>query len=597
MREHLRDAEVVKHLKLDGLSKEDLQAILDILPAVPGEHAALLRLDLFEKLDVSASELAKHLPGIIKNAPADRLNGIAALARKKSPDDGTTLAAILTALEQRGAKPDAALSEWAAEYVPAALVGKSKGKWTESPNGVWVMQDRKCADGQTARVMSSFPNGEKLISTLRSATFDFPDKLSFYLCGHDGEPGGAAGGKNFIRLVDTDGRVLREAKPPRNDTAQRVEWDLADLRGRRGFFEANDGDSGSAYAWLAFGRFSPELPELRLGEVGGSSRAIAAELAGRFKLTAHRDALVALFSDRTADVESRAAAARTLISFLDESKVGQVSNLSSPTGQVGNLSYFAAAIASADEPDALREKLAVALGSIASEPIVNAMPTASAKLQQAFATALSANHNGTIALITAVEAGKASPLVLRDKATADRLKANAKGDELKRLDSLLAKLPAANIEADKLIAARRAAFTKGDIAKGAIVFQTQCAVCHQIGQKGNLVGPQLDGVGGRGLDRIIEDILDPNRNVDRAFRLSIVTLKDGGVASGLLRREEGGQMVLADIQGKESSIAQSNVAKREEADTSLMPPAFGQTIAPADFNDLLAYLLSQRPTK
>ena len=153
------------------------------------------------------------------------------------------------------------------------------------------------------------------------------------------------------------------------------------------------------------------------------------------------------------------------------------------------------------------------------------------------------------------------------------------------------------MEADKLIAERRANYKGGDIAKGATVFQAQCAVCHQIGQKGNLVGPQLDGVGGRGLDRIIEDILDPNRNVDRAFRLSIVTLKDGGVASGLLRREEGGQMVLADIQGKESSIPQSNVAKREEADTSLMPPAFGQTIPPSDFNDLLAYLLSQRPTK
>jgi putative heme-binding domain-containing protein len=225
------------------------------------------------------------------------------------------------------------------------------------------------------------------------------------------------------------------------------------------------------------------------------------------------------------------------------------------------------------------------------------MPSASSKLQQSFATALSANRSGTVALITAIEAGKASPLVLRDKATADRLKANAKDDELKRLETLLAKLPPANIEADKLIAERRAAFTKGDIEKGAVVFTTHCAVCHQIGQKGALVGPQLDGIGGRGLDRIIEDILDPNRNVDRAFRLSIVTLKDGGVASGLLRREEGGQMVLADITGKESSVPLANVAKREENDTSLMPAAFDRIITKPEFDDLLAYLLSQRPTK
>src|SRR4029434_474205 len=106
-------------------------------------------------------------------------------------------------------------------------------------------------------------------------------------------------------------------------------------------------------------------------------------------------------------------------------------------------------------------------------------------------------------------------------------------------------------------------------------------------------GPQLDGIGNRGADRIIEDILDPNRNVDRAFRLSIVTLKDNSVVSGLVRREEGAQLVLADFTGKEITVPLAQIAKREESDTSLMPPAFGQLIPPADFNDLLAYLVSQ----
>ena len=588
LREHLRDAEVVKQLKLDAFSREDLQAIMDILPAVPGEHAALLRLDLFTKLDAPAAEVAKHFPSIIKNAPADRLNDIAALAQKKLPDDAAALSAILTALDQRGVPPGDALREWAAALVPRLLAAKAGG-WsirsiasipsTENP---WTLQDRKSADGETARLMSSFPKGEKLTGILASAPFLAPERLRFYLCGHDGTPPGPVGKKNSVRLVDAaSGAVLREAAPPRNDVAQRIEWDLADIKGRCVLFEATDGDPGSAYAWLAFGRFKPELPELALGEAA-SQKATAADIAGRFKLTARHDAILALFNERTADVESRAAAARALISFQDDAAV---------KGQI------ATALASADEPDALREKLAVALSGVASQAVANAMPSASTKLQQSFSAALSANREGTVALIVAVESGKASPLVLRDKATVDRLKANAKDDELKRLEALLAKLPPANIEADKLIAARRTAFTKGDAAKGAVVFTTNCAVCHQIGQKGNLVGPQLDGIGGRGLDRILEDLLDPNRNVDRAFRLSIVTLKDGGVASGLLRREEGGQMVLADITGKESSIPQANVAKREESDTSLMPPAFGQTIPPADFNDLLAYLLSQRPTK
>lgn len=581
LREHLRDAEIVKSLKLDDFSKENLQAIMDILPAVPGEHAALLRLDLFTKLDAPVAEVAKHLPSIIKNAPADRLNDIAALAQKKMPGDAATLAAILAALEQRGVSPSDTLREWAAALVPTLLSQKSSG-WedrSDASDRPWLLQDRKSSDDQTTRLMSSFPKGEKLTGILRSAAFAAPEKLRFYLCGHDGTPPGAPGKKNFIRLIDVDGKTLREAAPPRNDVAQRIEWDLADVHGKMVRFEATDGDAGSAYAWLAFGRFKPELPELALGEAA-SQKAIAADLVRTLQLSQFAPQLVEVFADRKNDVESRAAAARALIAFGN--------------GQAGSLSHI---LASADEPDALREKLASALAIVASQSVADAMPTASSRLQQSFATALSANPEGTRVLIAAIEAGKASPLVLRDKATADRLKASAKGDDAKRLETLLAKLPPANVEADKLIAARRASFTKGDIEKGATIFTMHCAVCHQIGQKGALVGPQLDGIGGRGLDRILEDILDPNRNVDRAFRLSIVTLKDGGVASGLLRREEGGQMVLADITGKESSVPLTNIAKREENETSLMPAAFDRIITPAEFNDLLAYLLSQRPTK
>ena len=660
LREHLRDAEVVKSLKLDTFSKEDLAAILDIMPAVPGEHAALLRLELFEKLGVDSAELAKHLPGIIKNAPAERLNSIAALVQKKLPGDAAALSAILTALDERGVPPGDVLAQWAGELVPVLLSQKAAG-WEDRPyepntpnrayENPWALQDRKSYDGQTTALMSSFPKGEKRTGVLRSAAFAAPEKLRFYLCGHDGTPPGAPGKKNFVRLIDADGKTLREAAPPRNDTAQRTEWDLADVRGKMVRFEATDGDSGEAYAWLAFGRFKPELPELALGETA-PGKVAAADIVRKLKLTQFAPQLAAIFADRKSDVESRAAAAKTLIRFftdsassvptgfgvrgLDpaltstgknseppknvtgktdpapenqtttdansaESKSGVEPPHSKASRHFNDFSAFAAVLASAEEPDALREKIAVALGSINSPSIcrlvADAMPSASAKLQQSFANALSANRYGTVVLIKAIEDGKASPHVLSDKATVDRLRANAKGEEVGALNALLAKLPPANVEADKLIAERRADYKGGDIEKGAVVFKTHCAVCHQIGQQGALVGPQLDGIGGRGLDRIIEDILDPNRNVDRAFRLSIVTLKDGGVASGLLRREGGGQMVLADIVGKESSVPLSNVAKREENDTSLMPAAFDRIITKTEFNNLLAYLLSQRPTK
>src|SRR6185295_9169893 len=99
-------------------------------------------------------------------------------------------------------------------------------------------------------------------------------------------------------------------------------------------------------------------------------------------------------------------------------------------------------------------------------------------------------------------------------------------------------------------------------------------------------------LGNRGLERILEDILDPNRDVDPAFHATVFTLKDGDVVSGLFRREEGERIILADSTGKEIPVAKSQVQDRRESATSLMPENFGDIIQEGEFYDLLAFLLS-----
>jgi len=561
IRDNLRVPEVAAKVTLDGLSAQDLRTMLDIMVAVPGEHTALLRLGLLEKVDLPAAELAKQLPSIAREIPYDHLERVAGLARRKLSDDLTTQAALLThivgALDQRGAKPGPILTEWAGAIVPQLLVSNAKPTWASTGTGPspWGTQVRKSADGQDAPVISSFPHGEPLTGVLRSAPFALPEKLRFYLCGHDGPPGGPVGKKNFVRLIDAaDGKVLREAAPPRNDVAQRIEWDLAEFAGHRGYFEATDGDTGKAYAWLAFGRFKPELPELAMEEPGLNSqrRQLGVELAGRFRLAENVARIGGLLADAASDNDTRAAAASALLKLA--------------------------------LPDGVKQTVAV----------LRSAPTS---LQTVLARTLASTPEGSGALLTAFTDGQASLGLLRDPALINALKATAPAGGTDTLAKLTAKLPPANAELDKLIADRRTAFAsgKGDISKGAQVFQNNCAVCHRLGTVGNLVGPQLDGVGSRGADRIIEDVLDPNRNVDRAFRLSLITLKDGTVASGLIRREEGKQLVLADFTGKETTVPLAQITKREESETSLMPPAFGQIIPVADFNDLVAFLVSQRP--
>ena len=108
-----------------------------------------------------------------------------------------------------------------------------------------------------------------------------------------------------------------------------------------------------------------------------------------------------------------------------------------------------------------------------------------------------------------------------------------------------------------------------------------------------MIGPQLDGIGGRGLERILEDVLDPNRNVDINFRTHIIVLKEGDVVSGQARREEGELLVIADSTGKEISIPKKGIESRRESETSLMPANFGDIIPEKEFQDLMAFLLSK----
>ena len=85
------------------------------------------------------------------------------------------------------------------------------------------------------------------------------------------------------------------------------------------------------------------------------------------------------------------------------------------------------------------------------------------------------------------------------------------------------------------------------------------------------MGPQLDGIGSRGLDRLLEDVLDPNRNVDQSFRVTNLALENGQVVSGLLLREEGEVLIVADSQGKEVRVPRKTVEERSTAQLSPMP--------------------------
>lgn len=214
----------------------------------------------------------------------------------------------------------------------------------------------------------------------------------------------------------------------------------------------------------------------------------------------------------------------------------------------------------------------------------------------AIATGLAGDVFGANLLLLAVKKGEAPARLLQEKAILDRLKATKVKDVDARIAELTKNLPAPEKRIDDLIKKRSAEFQsfKSNSAKGKEIFVKNCAVCHQVNNEGAKVGPQLDGIGIRGIERLLEDTLDPSRNVDAAFKATTLQLLDGRTPSGLVR-EEGEIYVLIDNLGKENRIAKKDVDKVVKSNQSAMPGNVDATIPENDYYHLLAYLLSQRP--
>ncbi len=325
-----------------------------------------------------------------------------------------------------------------------------------------------------------------------------------------------------------------------------------------------------------------ELTRRLLASKHGRDVESGIKLAGELLLTDQQQRLVEVAHKRNAAEGQRRAALEALIK-LDASRYAPV---------------VAGVLADAEAPIGLREQSANLLAQAnlpqTQDELFKILPTAPARLQTIIAVGLAASPAGAEKLLDAVKTGKASARLLQNPFVRARLDATKLPHLKERIEQLTADLPSAGADMQNLLNRRRAAFLKGkkDAALGAQVFTKNCANCHQVAGQGARIGPQLDGVGVRGLDRLLEDVLDPNRNVDQAFRQTTLTLKKGQVLSGLLLKEEGEVLVLADSQGKEVRVEKNEVEERSTSQVSPMPGNFGEQLPEGDFNNLLAYLLT-----
>jgi len=270
----------------------------------------------------------------------------------------------------------------------------------------------------------------------------------------------------------------------------------------------------------------------------------------------------------------------------------------------GSIPVLAKIMGNLEEDMPLRRKVAETIATVKSDEARKALAAqlrdSPMELALAIARGLATNHAGGELLMAEVAAGRATPELLQNVGIISHLRELAKIDDLDdRLTKLTTGLVPADTKVRQLINHRKRGFAtaKPNAAAGKLVFAKTCAACHKVQGEGNKIGPELDGIGLRGLDRILEDVLDPGRNVDQAFRSTSVETKAGLVEQGLVLREEGKLLILADALGKEKRIPLDEITEREVTMLSPMPANVPDLVPEADFYNLLAFLLEQKQKK
>ena len=242
---------------------------------------------------------------------------------------------------------------------------------------------------------------------------------------------------------------------------------------------------------------------------------------------------------------------------------------------------------------ALQRNLVDALGALPDDGIgaalARALPQLNGEAQSTALDQLLKRAPWSMALLDALAAGAVPPSLL-GPANVHRLRIHPNGAVSKRANELMDKLrgPEAK-EKEALIAKLVSEVEKpGNAAKGKELFTANCATCHMIGNLGNLVGPNLTGMGAHGPAELLGQIIDPNKEVDIAYVAISIETKDGEIYDGIVTRENPALVELRNAAGAKE-IAKTDIKSRRNTGRSLMPEGF-EVLGAEGLRDLLAFV-------
>lgn len=129
-----------------------------------------------------------------------------------------------------------------------------------------------------------------------------------------------------------------------------------------------------------------------------------------------------------------------------------------------------------------------------------------------------------------------------------------------------------------------------DLNNGSKLFMRTCGSCHTMYGQGGKIGPDLTGSNRSDLNYLLFNILNPSEEIQDAYKMVVITTRDGRTYSGNLVGENQRQVTMRVVGENDVVINKSSIQSKEVTPASMMPQGLLNTLTDKETIDLLSYL-------
>jgi putative heme-binding domain-containing protein len=544
--------------KTPRLSKATTAELVALLEHPNGWHRDTASRLLYQRQDQSAALSLRQL-AVASKSPLGRTHALHALAGLGALQEGDISAAL--------SDPEPRVREHALRLAEPA--------WTDDARVQKRMEDLVGDNDPLVRYQLAFSlgamQGTKPARAL--AALAFRDAGDPWMRMAILSSVSACTGEVFHRLADNagfrsspNGHALLTALAAQTGAAERADDLAAVLKELDGSLAADKRLSGDIVMALLSRASAASQVQLRAAG-GGHAQAILAGILTGARATA---------GDESQHADQRAAATRSLrFAAFDEVRALLAELLGTRQPPV----VQTAAIDTLARFDDIR----------AASILLRAWSEMSPKLRTTAAESLFARPVWAQAFLDAVETG-----------------AVGRGDvDPSRLE-LLKKYPAAAVRAravrifttaqarrqDVVAAYQKSLRISGDRERGKAVFKEQCSTCHRLEGVGRQVGADLAAIRDRGIDSVLLNILDPNRDVMPQYQSYVLATTSGRVVTGMIADETANSVTIRKPDGGDETVPRHQIEEMRSTGLSFMPEGLDKQIDVPAMADLLAYISS-----